>query len=52
MKQELQGIAILLFAILLFLFTQEYNSTAAGVVALLVGIVGLTRTFWEGKPKE
>lgn len=54
MKYALQGIAILLFAILVYLFVQEYSANdLARLVPMLLGIYGIFRVFWEEKtPKE
>ena len=54
MKYALQGIAILLFSILVFLFIQEFNGNGIMLlVPMLLGIFGIARVFWEDKsPKE
>ena len=54
MKYALQGIAILLFAILVFLFVQAFNGNEIILlIPMLLGIFGIARVFWEDKsPKE
>ena len=53
MKYALQGIAILLFAILVFLFVQAFNGNEIILlVPMLLGIFGIARVFWEEKASK
>ena len=62
MEQKLNGIALILFAILFYLVShiiQEYMwewdigvTVPWGIIALLIGIVGMVITFYKKQSKQ
>ena len=47
MKNILQGIAVILFALVLMLFGMALGKDVFLILALFVGCVGMLRTFWK-----
>lgn len=54
MKNVLQGIAVILFALVLMLFGMALGRLVFLILAVIVGCAGMLRTFWKELqiPKE